>query len=260
MIAQLPRSLFHSLLPVFIFTCILLMQNAHAAFVPASRSADVYKQVETDHTRTAVLQLALMSNRDIEVLTGRKLTLREKLAILTLRREIKKGERGYYKDLFGNSSDCFTMYLKNGDVLEVKLIQITTSEIKYQRCNKPGDPEIIISKADVFSIKDSNGEAIFSTKTEQWNKGREVRDGETDGLALAAGISGIGAVTFGLLFWPLGLAAGLAAGIMGILAMPRFKNNKSLRGKGWAIAGIVAGALWIALTILVLILIATWEW
>ncbi len=80
--------------------------------------------------------------------------------------------------------------------------------------------------------------------------------GRTDGLALAAGISGIVALTLGLVFWPLGLAAGIAAGVMGIISLGRFRDNPDLRGQGWAITGIIASGLWIVLLLLGLFALA----
>lgn len=243
--------------PALVFTFIIFTTQTFAAFVPANEPVKPPMEFNPVNMREASIQLALMSNRDIEAITGKKLTLKEKAGLYLFRKQFRKKNKPYFHDAAISNDDCFTMYLKNGDVLEVKVIQITTTEIKYQRCNKPGDPEIIIAKTDVFSIKDSKGDAIYSSKDESWKKGNGARDGETDKLALASGITGIAALTLGFLFWPVGLAAGIAAGIMGIMAMGRFKTNRNLRGEGWAITGITAGGLWVFFGILILIALAS---
>ncbi len=231
--------------------------TASAAFVPESKQMIAGKVTNPKNLADDYTAIAKMSNKEIESLTGKKLTLWEKAGLFILRNSWKKTAKKRIAPPLTFDSTCFTMYLKNGEVLEVNLIQISTNEIKYKRCNKPEDPEIIVDKADVFSIKDSNGDAIYSSKDDKWTRRGSSANDRTDGLALAAGITGIGAVTLGLLFFPLGLAAGLAAGIMGIVSMRRFRNNPKLRGEGWAITGIVAGGLWLLLTALVLIAIAS---
>jgi hypothetical protein len=232
--------------------------NAYAAFVPSTEQVKSGKAIGPVNHQDTYTILSALTNKEIEKLTGKKLTLREKAGLYLLRRNAVKMNSGYFQIPADWEDKCFTMYLKNGDIIEVKLIQITTTEIKYKRCNKPDDPEILIAKEDVFSIKDSNGESIFSSKDESWKKGYEVADGQTDKLALASGITGIFALTLGILFWPVGLAAGIAAGIMGIMSMRRFRENPKLRGEGWAITGITAGGLWVFFGILVLIALAAW--
>jgi hypothetical protein len=252
---KLPLLHFPGFFPVasIILSLFLLCSNVYGAFVPSAPKGTFPKTASVYNPEHPYNILAGLSNNEIEVLTGKRLTLREKAGLYFLRRKAGKGVSGNLQKPAGSEDKCFTMYLKNGDVLEVKLIQITPDEIKYKRCNKPDDPEIVIAKADVFSIKDSNGDAIYSSKNESWKNGYEVADGATDKLALASGITGIAALTFGLLFWPAGLAAGIAAGIMGIMSMKRFNTNRKLRGEGWAIVGITAGGLWVFFGILVLI-------
>ncbi len=259
MILKLPATRF----PVFFLELFFLLSltfvtpTTFAAFVPATEPALSQKVLNPGNDEAFLYVLNTMSNKDIEKLTGKKLTIKEKAGLFILRRKAIKNGRLHAQNMADWEDKCFSMYLKNGDVIEVKLIQISTSEIKYKRCNKPDDPEIIIAKTDVFTIKDSNGEAIYSSKDESWKNGNVAADGVTDKLALASGITGIAAVTLGLLIWPVGLAAAIAAGVMGIIALNRFKKNPKLRGEGWAITGIVAGGLWILFALLVLIAYAS---
>ncbi len=230
--------------------------TAQAAFVPEEKKTVTIKKDNPQNAADFYFVLASLSNRELEALTGKKLTFKEKLSLKALRQQVRKKNLLPVTFPPEQMQKCFTMYLVNGDVIEVKLIQITTNEIKYQRCNKPDDPEIIIAKEDVFSIKDSEGDTIYSSKNEKWKKGYEVTDGATDKLALAAGIAGIAAITVGLFFWPVGLLGALAAGIMAPMALSRFKKNPNLRGKGWAITGLVASILWTFFVILAILVIA----
>lgn len=250
-----------SLLAVaFVLADVFVTPTTFAAFVPVTEPVLSQKVLSPGNDEAILHVLTTMSNKDIEKLTGKRLTLKEKAGLFMLRRKALKNGRSKEQNMADWEDKCFTMYLKNGDIIEVKLIQISTSEIKYQRCNKPDDPEIVIAKADVFSIKDSNGEAIYSSKDDSWKKGYASADGETDRLALASGITGLAAVTFGLLFWPLGMAAGIAAGVMGIVSLSRLKKNRNLRGEGWAITGIVAGGLWLFFGVLIIIALASGWW
>ncbi len=246
------------LIPVFVVGFVFFWQKTYAAFVPASEPVLSQSALNPKNVDDIDNLLANLGNKDMEKLLGRKLTFKEKAGLFMLHRQVGKKGQGNFWTPADRDDKCFTMYLKNGDVIEVKLIQISTTDIKYQRCNKPDDPEIIIAKADVFTIKDAKGEAIYSSKDESWKKGYGAADGETDKLALASGITGIAAVTLGLFIWPLGMAAALAAGVMGIVSLNRMKKSRSLRGQGWAITGIVAGGLWVLVGGLIIIALASW--
>jgi hypothetical protein len=40
------------------------------------------------------------------------------------------------------SEECSQIIMKNGDIIQANIIQITTNDIKYRRCGKPNDPAI----------------------------------------------------------------------------------------------------------------------
>lgn len=224
-----------------------------AAFVPANPVSQTKQRVDSHTFETNPVSIVNLSNQEIERLTGKKLRLTEKIGLYLLRKEAAKQEKRLIKAVRQNPEDCFTMYLKNGDVLEVNVIQITPNEIKYRRCNKPGDPEIVISKNNVFNIKDKDGDTIFSSQTESWKKATGTRTGKTDSGALASGILGIASLTVGLIFWPIGLAAGIVAFVLGLSALRRFRNDNNITGEGWAITGVTAGGLWLFIGLLLLI-------
>ena len=53
--------------------------------------------------------------------------------------------------------DCDILTLKNGEELNVKVLEIGQSEIKYKKCDNQNGPTISIRKSEVFSIKYPNG-------------------------------------------------------------------------------------------------------
>lgn len=241
---------------LLLLVCMFCSTNSYSAFVPANRQPAHIKP--TVKPENAWLKLAFMSNRDIERMIGRKLSFKEKISLIVLKRNIRKNYKNTLNIQPILTNDCFTMYLKNGEVLEVKLLQITPTEVKYQRCNKPGDPEIIISKSDIFSIKDKAGEVIYSSRNEDWKRGEKPDTRKVEGLSLASGILGIGSLTIGLFIWPLGMAAGITGLILGLISLKGYRNNREARGQGWAITGIVAGGLWSILGILILLSLVNW--
>jgi hypothetical protein len=192
---KLSIKFFQIISSVLIFVFVLCIPNGYGAKVPAEKNETSKQEVSAESMQEAYLKLTSMSNKEIESLIGKKLTIKEKLGLYLFRKEIKKSNKRNAKWVASFNDECFTMYLKNGDILEVKLIQITPTEIKYQRCNKPGDPEIVIAKSDVFSIKDKSGDLIYSSKDDSWKSGNGNLSPGTNSLALASGIVGIGSVT-----------------------------------------------------------------
>ena len=49
------------------------------------------------------------------------------------------------------------MYKKNGDIVEIKLIRLTPTEITFKRFDTPDGPEYTIPKGDVIKIRYANG-------------------------------------------------------------------------------------------------------
>lgn len=52
---------------------------------------------------------------------------------------------------------CDSLFLKSGAHVTAKIIEINPKEVKYKKCDNPDGPVIIIRKADVATIKYSNG-------------------------------------------------------------------------------------------------------
>ncbi|MCX6172861.1 MAG: hypothetical protein NT048_08510 [Flavobacterium sp.] len=66
----------------------------------------------------------------------------------------------FYPNLF-YSQDLITK--KTGDIIKVKVLEVTTSEIKYKKIDNLSGPTYSVTKSDVFSINYKNGtKDVFS--------------------------------------------------------------------------------------------------
>ena len=63
------------------------------------------------------------------------------------------------------NEECDLIILNNGDDISVKVVEITSNEIKYKKCDNVNGPIYSIQKSEVFTIRYSNGskEIIKST-------------------------------------------------------------------------------------------------
>lgn len=78
---------------------------------------------------------------------------------------------------FSYSQDLITT--KNGDIVKAKVLEITTSEIKYKKIDNLSGPTYSILKSDVFSINYKNGSKDVFSETitkEQKNDNEVVAD------------------------------------------------------------------------------------
>lgn len=182
--------------------------------------------------------------------TGKSLSLKEKLIYRMLRKNIKRKIKHLEQKTDKILDDCDIIFLKSGEELVGKVMEITPTEIKYKACDFLDGPLITISKSEAFMIKYSNeqkvviGKISVNSRTEGSNRQPE---GVVDKLAIAS-ISSAGG---GLLFILLGLAipgigligllAFIASIILGFMSLKNIRNNPSLKGKGLAWTGIGVG-------------------
>lgn len=159
---------------------------------------------------------------------------------------------------------CDQIVLRNGDVVDAKVKEVGVNEIRYKKCDRQDGPDYTISKRDVLSIKYSNGEVErFTTSSTQSNPSsssgnRQSYDSptnsnsqnngpRTDPFAIVAIATGGLAVLTGYGAFLLG-AAGI---IFGALSLSRIRKEPGrFKGKGLAIAGMVAGL--VAATVILL--------
>src|SRR5688500_716753 len=69
-----------------------------------------------------------------------------------------------------------TIYKTNGTEIQAKILEITSSEIKYKRFDNLQGPTIYMPKAEVFMIKYENGtKEIINQQPGQEKKKQEVK-------------------------------------------------------------------------------------
>ncbi len=155
-----------------------------------------------------------------------------------------------------NDDTCDMVFLRNGNTINAKILEINTTEVKYKNCNNQDGPLIIIDKNSIKSITYKNGfteEFAFVTppntskpqpnSNPNTNPNRRQSSSDYDGYSIASLICGILSIF---------LIPALPALILGIIGMKKTKENGTL-GYGMAVAGTVLGALVIGLFLLLII-------
>jgi hypothetical protein len=181
-----------------------------------------------------------------------KLSFKDRVLLKVLAFKMKhlSGKSLITRDL---SNDCAKIVLKDGDVIEANIIQITPVEVKYKRCGKPNDPETILYKKDILSIKASDGEIIYrntgnntarpATASTSSNTSDSASYDSYSIAALATGICGL--LLYGS--W-LGLAAAICGIVFGYIGLKRINANPEMyKGKNMARAGLITGIIACAL-------------
>lgn len=159
---------------------------------------------------------------------------------------------------------CDQIVLRNGDVVDAKVKEVGVNEIRYKKCDRQDGPDYTISKSDVLSIKYSNGEverftaAVGNAPRSNTGNNRQTynapannqQDGpKTDPFAIVAISAGGLAILTGYGAFLLGVAAL----VFGALSLSRIKKQPDrFKGKGLALAGMIAGIVGVGLIILAL--------
>jgi hypothetical protein len=153
---------------------------------------------------------------------------------------------------YSKSDSCAQIVLKTGDIISANVIQISPIEVKYKRCGKPNDPEIVLPLKKVLKIKDADGGDIWvGGKDTDENSGNGEK--KLSGLGLASMILGIFSAAFGIFGY--GLLTGILAVIFGSISLYKIiRNPDKFKGKGMAWAGLICGIVGIGLSIFLLIL------
>lgn len=135
--------------------------------------------------------------------------------------------------------DCDVITMKDGKDVDAKVLEISTTEIKYKNCDNLEGPTIAVLRKDVFSIKYANGKKeVF---TQEKSSTSETGDRKVEGLSLTAFILGL------LSFGPIPI-------VLGIIGLNKInKHPEKWSGKGFATTGIILGILW---TIVIIISLA----
>lgn len=151
------------------------------------------------------------------------------------------------------ANECAKIVLKNGDVIEADISEITPVEVKYKRCGKPNDPLIVVYKKDVLSIKASDGETIFRNTDNAKTTVNSNGEPSNHMMAVAALVLGILSLLISVKVPVLVLAAAILAILFGATALKQIKQNpEKYKGKGIARAGLILGIITTSILVLLL--------
>lgn len=53
---------------------------------------------------------------------------------------------------------CDQLVMRNGDLVDAKILEVGVDEIRYKRCNRDDGPDYVVSKSDALSIRFANGD------------------------------------------------------------------------------------------------------
>ena len=130
--------------------------------------------------------------------------------------KIKKSKGLTHNNNKKENEPCDIITFKDGSEKEVKVIEVSKSEIKYKRCNDPSSPIYLVSKDNVFSLKYPNGEKdIFNDKKSQSETSNEGQS-QLIALLLCIFLGGIGIHRFYLGYHVMGVIYLLTGGLCGV--------------------------------------------
>lgn len=143
---------------------------------------------------------------------------------------------------------CDTIVMRNGDILQGKVVEIGEREIRYKNCDNIQGPVLVVSLSDVFMIKYPNGTRdYFTTEKSQASPRGSTLPRKTHGMALSGFIGSL----VGLFI--LGIPLGIMAVVFGAVSIGSIdKHPERYKGRGLAIASIIIGAVDIIGMIIVL--------
>ncbi len=155
-----------------------------------------------------------------------------------------------------NDESCDVIYFRNNKVVSAKVVEISSTDIKYKRCDNLDGPLIVVDKNSVKSILYKNGDTETFTENypvKQTSENTTILkkspndEAKYDGFAIAS-------FACSLLFFFVFPA--VIAFIFGIISLKRIKeSNGTLKGKVFASIGTLIGGILLFITILALILI-----
>jgi hypothetical protein len=146
--------------------------------------------------------------------------------------------------------DMITM--RDGSDLKVKVIEISHQLIKYKRCDMLDGPLFSVSVGKVFMIKYPNGTKEVFKESENneatlINKPHNYVEPRYNSLAIASFICG---------FFSFLIFTGIAAIVLGIVALEQFKSNPGkYKGKWMAWFWIIVSLVGIAILLILLLLV-----
>lgn len=158
---------------------------------------------------------------------------------------------------------CDVMILKTGDEIQVKVLEVNGSTIKYKKCENLGGPDYYIDRSDVFMIKYANGikEVINDPKpSDQQNNADAPRyrvpphiDTRTvPGIAITAFVLSLVSVFLSY----LGFFTLIAGFVLGFAALKQINSNpERYKGRGFAYTAIIFSGVFLLLILLVFLIL-----
>jgi TM2 domain-containing membrane protein YozV len=127
-----------------------------------------------------------------------------------------------------NSEECDVIFLKNGQEIKAKVLEVGVSEIKYKGCNNMNGPTYFKKKSDVFMIKHPNGTSTVIASDDTKSSNQNIPKTSSKGtsgksqlvaLLLCIFIGTLGIHRFYLGYTGIGILMLLTGGVCGILAL-----------------------------------------
>lgn len=161
---------------------------------------------------------------------------------------------------------CDEIILRNGDIIQGKVLEIGVTEIKYKKCEFQTGPTYSVLKTDVFMVRYANGSKdVFNNNENTVQKQNQVQEQkqsnnttyetkETDAngiLSLIFGSAGLFIVLFVNAIGGVLPLIGLILGIVGLNKINRHPDE--YKGKTAAALGTILSAFSIAISLLFLL-------
>lgn len=137
---------------------------------------------------------------------------------------------------------CDVLYFRNSKVVSAKVVEISSTNITYKRCDNLDGPLIVVDKNSVKSILYKNGDTETFTESyptkpiqenQTSNKTSPKGDAKYDGFAIASFVCGL----LFMLVIPVPLAI-----VFGAISLTRIKASEGkLVGKVFALIGFIIG-------------------
>lgn len=153
-----------------------------------------------------------------------------------------------------SNNGCGTIQLLNGKKISVKILEVSSDEVKYRRCSMQDGPDFILKKNVIDRIIYANGEEdvmndipyVRSNESAdqvspEYSSPLAVNEEEqiTEGLSLASMIVGI----FALLTFPI-FIIGIASIVLSISGKSKIKSDpKKWKGEEFATVGMILGII-----------------
>ena len=203
-----------------------------------SRDYKYFNTIETNARTTFSLtnNKNECDNYNLEASANNKITPNTKSSIFSLPKD----------------SACDMIIFNNGNEVSAKVLEITSIEVKYKKCEFADGPLYVANKTDIFMIKYANGlKDVFksSEKLEYHVQNSNSKKTSFTNYKKKIQPLSILSVVFGVLgIWPLPIIGGILAITIGNKAIKLIdKNPEIYRGKDLANVGKYLGYIFLSL-------------